>query len=526
MLGAVEHGDTPHGDITPPLDGDPVYPPDPSIDVPAPSELEDYVLEVEDHTPDWSKVSDLRARLEVEVEELISGERYAPFFLLPGKSDGKFFFADPSEELYVLSISFPYLSPTLQTEVRAYLADIIAQYDLLWGQYTVEEGQRRERYEAFNTDMWRVCQDDPNCGARVPPAEERLYHLWAYAHYLGEWSFVESNWQTIRDLMHDAIDPNDPESLLAGQGSASINRRVASLIGYARMAEHLGDQDEYRWGLDAATKGLAARIEFEETHRPEYGEWIGERNWPDYYEYFAETNWSRGGYIPRYRGLVPEIGQALRDYAWEDMQIQDTFVETVMPAQYFFYSLAVGRTELFTNDPSQALEVYLFKALVMREDSEGLRQYVDVPWCRGDLYYVEKLALAIRASSAQPKKTVTPSRADYGDTLSYTITVIGTGAPMTITDPIPTGTVYVPNSVGQSPESVGTLSTTAEEIRWTGTLTESSSLNVTFGVTVTVTEPTMIRNSAIVDGGTASYELSVAVIVNGLEVFLPIILRE
>jgi uncharacterized repeat protein (TIGR01451 family) len=535
MLGAVEQGSADHGSITPTLGGDPVYPPEPSIEVPNPSELEEYVLEMEELNPDWTSASDLRDELEAEVEELISGERYAPLLLLSGKSNGRFFFTDPSEELHVLSISLPYLSPELQAQVRTYLADILAQYEAdifkpaYSDGYPVAEGRRRERYQVFNTDNWLACQESAGCESHVPPLEERLYYLWAYAHYTGEWSFIESNWQTIKNRIHSEIDPNDPESLLDSWYDISINRRVASLIAYTRIAQHLGDQDEYQWGLDAATKGLAARIQFEESHRPGYGEWIGERRWPDSYKYFMETNWGEGGFIPRYLGLVPEIGRALRDYAGEDIEIQDAFIETVVPAQYLSGSFSVGRNEQFINSPTQALEVYLAKALIMQEEGKTLRQYVNVPWCHGDLYYIEKLALAIRASTTEPNKTLTPpvSVADYGDVLTYTITLVGTGVPMTVTDSIPTGTIYVPGSVRQMPEGVGTLNAGAEQIKWSGILTEDFSLDITFGITVTVTELSVIRNSATVDDGTASYELSADdVIVNSLEVYLPIILRK
>lgn len=531
MLGAVEHGDGPLGHVIPPLDGDPVFPAQPSIGVPDPSELEEYVLEVEEAIPDWTEVSDLRTRLEAEVAGLISGERYAPFFLLSGKSHGRFFFADPSEELYVLSISLPYLSPALQTQVRTYLSDVLTQHDddvfrpAYSTGYPVAEGRRRERYEAFGTDHWRACQESANCRPRVPPLEERLYHLWAYAHYTGDWNAIESNWHGIRDQMHSAIDPNEPESLLDSRGGVSLNRRVASLIAHTRMAEHLEDQDEFLWGLDAATRGLAARIEFEESHRPGYGEWIGERRWPDYYEYFVETSWSGGGHIPRYLGLTPEIGRALRDYAGEDVRIQDTFIGTVVPAQYLSWSFPVGRNEQFTNSPSQALEVYLAKALIMLEDSETLRHYVSTPWSHGDLYYIQKLALAIRASTVEPNKAVTPHLGNAGDVLTYTITLVGTGAPMTVTDPIPNGAVYVPGSASLALQGVGTLHADAAQIRWTGVLTQNTALGITFGVTVGVTEPAAIRNSAAVSDGTVSYELSATVIVNSLPVYLPAILK-
>jgi uncharacterized repeat protein (TIGR01451 family) len=524
MLGALEHGDGPHGQIIPPLDGDPVYAPEPSIDTFDPSDLEAYVLDV-DEIPDFLGASDLRSRLEAEVQDMISGERYASLLWLTGKNTGMFFFSDPSEELYVLSISLPYLSPALQDQVRTYMAGVVAECNPLWGRTLGGEGRRRELYGVVNTDMWQACQENPNCTPQPPPLEERLYHIWAYAHYAGRWDFVRDNWPAIRYHMHNEIDPGDPANLLASMDGSSLNRRVASLIGYTRMAVHLGDQVEAEWGLNAAVNGLAARIEFEQSHRPQYGEWIGERRWPDFYAYFMETTWSHGGFIPRYQGLTPEIGRALRDYAWEDVQRQDRFIETAVMAQYLTSSFAVGRIEQFTNSPTQALEVYLAKALVMQEDSETLRQYIDVPWCHGDLYYIEKLVLAIRASRLAAVKTVTPRQADYGDVLTYTITLVGSGRPMTVTDSIPSTLHYVPGSASITPD-VGTLSVDSDgSLRWTGTLTAHVPLEIVYRTTVAATDPAAIRNTVTVSDGDITGDWSATIIANGHRAYMPSVAR-
>jgi uncharacterized repeat protein (TIGR01451 family) len=525
MIGAVEHGDGPPGAIIPPLDGNPTAIPEPSIPAIEPSDLEAYVLEGDEHLVDVTGVADLKAALAAQVGDLVSGERYAPFFQLTGKNEGKFFFADPSEELYVLSISLPYLSSELQEQVRTYLAETVAGYDLLRGRFSVEEGRRREYYTGFNTDMWRACQEHHSCVPQILPLEERLYYLWAYAHYTGDWSVVESNWQVIKNEVQSEIDPDDPTSLLASANGDSLNRRVASLIGYTRMAAYIGDQVAYQWGLDAATHGLAARIEFEETYRPGYGEWIGEGQGENSHAYFMATSWSQGGAISRYRDLVPEIGRALRDYAGEDVQLQDRFVETVAPAQYLSWSLATGRSEQFTNTPPQALEVYLAKALIMDRDGEALRQYIGVPWCRGDLYYIEKLALAIRASSVEPALTVTPRQASYGESLTYTVTLVGNGQPVTITDSIPGALDYVPGSVSVTPE-MGTLSVDNDvQLRWTGTLTDGVPFHLVYQAAVAVTAPTAIRDTVLVDQAGEIDEWSTTIIANGYKIYLPVVTK-
>ncbi|MBC7250169.1 MAG: PQQ-binding-like beta-propeller repeat protein [Anaerolineae bacterium] len=520
MVGAVEHGSDFNGKVSPPLDGAPVYPSTPAVNVPSPSDLEEYVLYVEEYNPDLMAVSDLRARLEAEVSDVISGEPYAPFFLLTGKGYGQFFFADPSEELYALSISLPYLSSGLQAQVKAYLAQRAAQYNPLTSQFPVDEGKRREHYRVVDTDNWQACQEYWDCKPRVPPLEERLYHLWAYAYYTGDWSLVENSWSTITSQVHANINPDDPASLLHSMYNDSINRRVSALIAYTRMAEYLGDQTEYVWGLGAATRGLQARISYEETNRPGYGEWIGEKEAGK----FMSTTWGGGGKIVRYRDLVPEIGRALRDYAWGDMQNQDAFIETVAPAQYLAWSFAVGRTEQFTNFPSQAHEIFQAKALIMDGDTDTLRRYLSVPWCAGDLYYIEKLVLAIRASSVSSGKSVSPTVVEYGDTLIYNIAVAGTGTSVTVTDRIPAGTTYIPGSASCEPE-IGILDAGLVGITWMGVLPEDTNLRITFSVEVATKEPTAIVNSALVQDGSQSQQFAAIAIANGYKVHLPLILK-
>jgi|GEM_PF-2807449 len=520
MVGAVEHGSGTGGEVSPSLGGAPVYPPIPTVNIPSLSDLEGYVLNIEKYTPNLMSVSDLRARLESDISDLISGEPYAPFFLLTGKGYGRFFFADPSEELYALSISLPYLSSDLQTQVKAYLAQRVVQYNPLTSEFPVDKGRRRERYRIIDTDNWQACQEYWDCKPHVPPLEERLYHLWAYAYYTGDWGLVENNWDTIKNRVHATINPDDPANLLGSMYKDSINRRVSALIAYTRMAQHLGDQSEYAWGLNAAAKGLQARINYENNNRPGYGEWIGEKDSGK----FVSTTWSDGGKIVRYSDLIPEIGRVLRDYAWGDMQNQDTFIETAAPAQYLTWSFAIGRTEQFTNLPSQAYEVFQAKALIMDEDTNTLRRYLSVPWCAGDLYYIEKLVLAIRASSVSSGKSVSPAVVEYGDTLTYTITVVGTGGSVTVTDQIPAGTAYITDSARREP-TIGTLEASSAGITWAGVLPEDTILRIVFSTKVIVEQPSAIFNRASVQDGAQSQEFTAVAIANGYKAHLPLILK-
>ena len=121
-------------------------------------------------------------------------------------------------------------------------------------------------------------------------------------------------------------------------------------------------------------------------------------------------------------------------------------------------------------------------------------------------------------------KTVSSSTADQGDTLTYTISLVSAGATAAITDTVPAGTAYVPHSAQVEPQ-VGTLTADSNLIHWTGVLTANVSLELTFAVTVDVAEPFVIVNTATVDNGEEKHELTTTTIANGLEHYLPMILR-
>ena len=123
-------------------------------------------------------------------------------------------------------------------------------------------------------------------------------------------------------------------------------------------------------------------------------------------------------------------------------------------------------------------------------------------------------------------KSVTPAVADYGDRVTYTITAIGTGGTITITDPLPAGLAYVPGSLTAAPQ-IGTLSVIEDNtIRWHGTLESDAVLEITFAATISATTPTAIRNTATVADETGTAEWTAILIANGIKVYLPTVTRD
>jgi hypothetical protein len=47
--------------------------------------------------------------------------------------------------------------------------------------------------------------------------------------------------------------------------------------------------------------------------------------------------------------------------------------------------------------PTTPLEIFTARALILAEPAEKLQAFIDLPWCRADEFYIQKLALTLRA---------------------------------------------------------------------------------------------------------------------------------
>jgi uncharacterized repeat protein (TIGR01451 family) len=141
-------------------------------------------------------------------------------------------------------------------------------------------------------------------------------------------------------------------------------------------------------------------------------------------------------------------------------------------------------------------------------------------WGTGRGYYQ-------RTGSAQGLefgKQVDRGTANQGDILAYTVTLNSSGTAITMTHAIPDGTAFVPGSAATDAQ-IGTLLADPTAITWTGTISHSTDLRITFAVTVTAAGSQAVINQAQVSDGQQVVTVSATTVVNGLEMYLPQIQR-
>jgi hypothetical protein len=56
-------------------------------------------------------------------------------------------------------------------------------------------------------------------------------------------------------------------------------------------------------------------------------------------------------------------------------------------------------------------EIFAAKALILHEPAEQLEKFIDLPWCKADEFYVQKLSLA----SAALRRTAEGESANRGE---------------------------------------------------------------------------------------------------------------
>jgi hypothetical protein len=273
-----------------------------------------------------------------------------------------------------LARAYSYIDSDLQQEVIQYVAKLNSPGGALDGPtgrrtYEPDAGEIRSLYDVPAEQLFRVNNDITR------QMVARLYPLWLWAHVTGDWSRIERHWQRLPGLVTEA--PNAIEE-------DCRNGRLAGLIAYCRMARRMRDDAAAEEGLAIARKTLRERLAYE----------------------FAHT---RGGLITqvpvsrsifsRWRHLTPEVGRLCASYAAQTHKyLMDAYVDYHRPTWHLAWNVeTMWRNECPFSFPTMSAEVFAARALILRERAEKLTRFLDIPWCKADLFYIQKLVFCIEA---------------------------------------------------------------------------------------------------------------------------------
>jgi len=331
----------------------------------------------------------VEARLETQILELTEQGPWAPMIIELGISGDQAIFADTAQAMQIVSLALPHLKGETRSKAVAWLDGLYEQgVPLSKSRFDSKEGNRREPYDIGATMSGR--QPEYERGV------DDLYALWAYAYYADRWEKVKTAQEDIRKVYEEfasrpvnrdhAGNKFTEDKKLVGRVNhigEELNGQIAGTIGYIRIMKQLGNKA-------AASKamGRLAEVVIERVHHEQAD---------DCFIRLDEFG-HHSARLPRYLKMTPEVGAILQEFAGDKLQSNLSNLRQELPVWYQAWSERLTGGENYCNPPHLARSIYMGWAEGCKPTPEELAKVLDQPWCKADLFYIEKCTALLRGS--------------------------------------------------------------------------------------------------------------------------------
>ena len=323
----------------------------------------------------------LRSRLEEELLELIDVGPWAPFIVELGISGEERHFWRTSETMQTVALALPHLRPATRQKAITFL-------DALWNagvplRRPVHEssGKRREPFD-FGPGMERFASEELRYEAGVSD----LYAVWAYGHYADRWERVEREIKRVVEIV-DAFARRDFRFDHAGtddDDAEHLNGQLAGVLAAVRLFKHAGQEEQ-----TARAEALLARLATERVHHERADTWLIRPT-------KTVSKGLHGAKVPRYVGLVPETAVLLEWHAGDALRRNVHALMAGLPVWYQAYGERMIGGENYISPPHLARGIFAAWADGCAAPPAVPAAKLDQPWCRADLYYIEKMCSVLR----------------------------------------------------------------------------------------------------------------------------------
>lgn len=302
--------------------------------------------------------------LDAAAMEVVEGP-WAPFIVQLGISKEERHFARTAETMRALALALPRLSPDVRAKVKGHL-DVLfeagAPLDRVWHE---AEARRRELYD-LGPGMKAFAAATPREGPRI----EDLYALWAYAHHAAAWERVLARKDAIRALFPPERTPFEHGSKKAR--ADRLNAEIAGTIGFARLMKKAGETADVERALERLAALVADRVHHERADTA----------------FVRAPRDAHSGSIPRYEEMTSELAAMLGRLAKDALAANLRDLTTQLPVWYQAFAERLIGGENYTHTPRLAWGLFL---TISSADLGS--PPLDHPWCRADLYRLEKLVV-------------------------------------------------------------------------------------------------------------------------------------
>jgi hypothetical protein len=182
-----------------------------------------------------------------------------------------------------------------------------------------------------------------------------------------------------------------------------LNRTLVGCAAYARLAKRMRD-DEQAEAARQETKRLGELLLTEYRRRAAIAADVlsqatsgGDTHHNQGRKLYFHLN-NHKSKLALLLDLSPELGRELAAAAPGETEVLRQFFTLLMPTYYLAWEERnVHYGENFVDLPDSMQGIFLAQAYLWGADAQSLDRHTDLPWCRGDLFHIERLALAIEA---------------------------------------------------------------------------------------------------------------------------------
>lgn len=384
------------------------------------------------------------AKLEQEIDWVLGHGHLAPYFPFVQKLWAQEWlhvypcWARPEAMIRALMYAYPHLDAERQAKVRDYLRAEFEQFPpAITGSMPPDKGVRRESFPC-EPHLWAapeyvdlIAPHKKQLASVIPPT---WYALWQYASETGDWDYIRANWGDIREQIIDLASYgqwdtlgllNPPNFTLSG-GNGDVNGAFAGFLGAARLARGADDKEIEELALITASKMFVCRLAFEN-----YYDFIWERltaeslrdgTHPDKtvvkaaaksgakfrvreLDDFGPVVWpypapfNQTGLDATFMHACPELAKGMMAFVPDAVKNYEDYVRREYALWHCskIFPFPVRWEENPFAAPQigwVALQLY---AWAFDWDGPALKERMDIPWCRGDWFYIEKLAHTLTA---------------------------------------------------------------------------------------------------------------------------------
>jgi hypothetical protein len=356
------------------------------------TDFSEFILYQASHKmPASAKARRISEKLEAHVIEFLDGFPWKPFQHPIGISGYEIYFEHPAHVFYSLSLACPYLSAGTSSRAKSILSALLTN-NPRWSAEGFERsaGTPRESYDV---------PPDLRLKGRTPMQSAfGVYAFWCYCNAFDDAAAARRNWSGIRDRMQPLLatkykfeirkrDYNHDEA-------ETLNGDLAGLLGLSRLAKLANDSETEKQALAKARELLQLRVDFERVNPRIIEKSDASSKHLHYYK------------LSRFCDLTFETAEAIRKLSDGCAAGRLRTFREERNGWFIAYGDRFIGGENYTSPPHLARALFTGAALIEELPPDELFGFVDVPWCKGDLFFIEKCVYALWADAGRNREKV------------------------------------------------------------------------------------------------------------------------